>query len=284
MILPDFNPSTELLNIGEFARASRLSHKALRLYDELGLLPPFRVDKLTGYRYYATTQLEQARLISLLRQLDLSLTEIRNIQNTPEAQQAEAIRALWANTKAQFIQRDELARYVIQKLQGETNLTQHHEIKERFVLAQHFASLTRKVYVKDLPSVIQDGIRDLHALISGQGAEFAGAPVVIYHGEVNADSDGPIEICWPYRGPLAPSGEISLREEPAHHEAFVVLTKAQFEFPAILSAYDAAAHYAQAHGKSGPLPCREVYPYDWDQAGENQPAGEVAWPFIPQEA
>jgi PPM family protein phosphatase len=33
----------DLMGIGEFARLSRLSPKALRLYDELGLLPPARV-------------------------------------------------------------------------------------------------------------------------------------------------------------------------------------------------------------------------------------------------
>ena len=38
------------LTIGEFARASRLSPKALRLYDELGLLRPVRVDEYSGYR------------------------------------------------------------------------------------------------------------------------------------------------------------------------------------------------------------------------------------------
>ncbi|MGH3278413.1 MAG: MerR family DNA-binding transcriptional regulator [Trebonia sp.] len=38
--------AVKLLTIGEFARASRLSPKALRLYDELGLLRPHAVDKL----------------------------------------------------------------------------------------------------------------------------------------------------------------------------------------------------------------------------------------------
>jgi hypothetical protein len=32
------------ISIGDFARLTRLSQKALRLYDELGLLPPARVD------------------------------------------------------------------------------------------------------------------------------------------------------------------------------------------------------------------------------------------------
>jgi hypothetical protein len=39
------------MSIGEFARRSRLSPKALRLYNELGLLTPARVDDDSGYRY-----------------------------------------------------------------------------------------------------------------------------------------------------------------------------------------------------------------------------------------
>ncbi len=43
----------ELLTIGAFARAARLTPKALRLYDELGLLPPAAVDPHSGCRLYA---------------------------------------------------------------------------------------------------------------------------------------------------------------------------------------------------------------------------------------
>lgn len=45
-----------LLTIGAFARVSRLSAKALRRYDEMGLLRPVRVDPFTGYRYYDEAQ------------------------------------------------------------------------------------------------------------------------------------------------------------------------------------------------------------------------------------
>ena len=43
-------PSVGLVSIGEFSRLSRLSPKALRLYDELGLLVPDHVDGATGCR------------------------------------------------------------------------------------------------------------------------------------------------------------------------------------------------------------------------------------------
>src|SRR4051794_24786591 len=52
----------DMVSIGEFSRLSRLSAKALRLYDELGLLVPAHVDAETGYRWYAITQLDHARL------------------------------------------------------------------------------------------------------------------------------------------------------------------------------------------------------------------------------
>ena len=58
-----------LTGIGESARLSRLSPKALHLYDELGLLPPARVDLDSGYRWYACGQLDQARLVASLRQI-----------------------------------------------------------------------------------------------------------------------------------------------------------------------------------------------------------------------
>lgn len=269
----------ELLTIGAFASAARLSHKALRLYDDLGLLPPVRVDEQNGYRYYSPAQLPTAQLIGLLRQLAMSLTEIRTLLDMPE--QATRLREWLARMEREHGQRRDLARYIIGKLEGENDMT-NYDVQERLVPAQHLATITRRVYVKDLPATIQSSMNTLMNLIPAQGAAFAGPPIVIYHGEVNADSDGPIEVCMPYTGHLTPEGDVTLRMEPEHHEAYVVLTKTQFEFPAILGAYDATAMYAQAHGTSGPLHCREVYPYDWEGAGNDDPAGEVAWPFKPK--
>jgi DNA-binding transcriptional MerR regulator len=69
----------DLLSIGRFGRLSGLSIGALRHYHELGLLEPARIDPATGYRSYARRQLDDARLIARLRELDLGLPEIRAI-------------------------------------------------------------------------------------------------------------------------------------------------------------------------------------------------------------
>ncbi|MEU7058327.1 MerR family transcriptional regulator [Streptomyces sp. NPDC046197] len=57
----------DLITIGELAARTRLSRKALRLYGDRGLLPPVRVDPVTGFRYYGPDQVECARRIALLR-------------------------------------------------------------------------------------------------------------------------------------------------------------------------------------------------------------------------
>ena len=68
---------TDLLPIGRFARLSGLSIGALRHYDELDLLRPAEVDAVTGYRRYRRDQLDTARAIARLRDLEVPLDEIR---------------------------------------------------------------------------------------------------------------------------------------------------------------------------------------------------------------
>jgi DNA-binding transcriptional MerR regulator len=58
------------LTIGQAARMAAVTAKALRHYDRIGLLRPAAVDPVTGYRRYHTEQIDQARLIRRLRDLD----------------------------------------------------------------------------------------------------------------------------------------------------------------------------------------------------------------------
>jgi DNA-binding transcriptional MerR regulator len=63
--------------IGRFARACRLSVKALRHYDEEQLLRPAHVDERTGYRYYTREQVRDAVTIGMLRGLGIGIPIIR---------------------------------------------------------------------------------------------------------------------------------------------------------------------------------------------------------------
>ena len=115
----------DLLTIGAFSRASRLSPKALRLYDSLGLLAPAHVDEVSGYRFYRPDQLERARLVAWLRRLGMPLARIAVVcdlaRDTPD-QAAEQIAAYWAETEAELTARRALAAYLTSYLSGEETI------------------------------------------------------------------------------------------------------------------------------------------------------------------
>ncbi|MGY1436546.1 MerR family transcriptional regulator [Streptomyces reniochalinae] len=131
---------TELLTIGAFAKASRLSPKALRLYDRLGLVTPARVDPFSGYRLYAPAQLERARLVAWLRRLGMPLARIQRVceladsgrdagvpgssarPGAPAGCAAREVRAYWAAVEAETTVRRDLATFLIDHLSDKEGL------------------------------------------------------------------------------------------------------------------------------------------------------------------
>jgi len=83
-------PGTQrLMPIGIFARITGLSHRALRLYADRGLLPPAYVDPETGYRYYDVHSIRAAEMIRLLRRLDVPLGDMRQFIDAAAADRVE---------------------------------------------------------------------------------------------------------------------------------------------------------------------------------------------------
>ena len=216
----------EEVSIGEFARRSRLSVKALRLYDELGVLTPARVDRSTGYRYYDVAQLEAARLVAMLRQIDLPLVAIKELLACDPENAADHIAAYWHDAQTRHDARRNLADYVINKLRGKRSAMYEvatREIPERSVLCLKRNVDEQGAWALGKEFIAIFGERPLPKMEGREGAMFS-----IYWGEVSADSDGPVEWCKP-----VPDGdalalashypELSLRTEPAHREAYVAL-------------------------------------------------------------
>jgi DNA-binding transcriptional MerR regulator len=221
------------MSIGEFARRSRLSAKALRLYDELGLLPPARVDEDSGYRLYEPGQLEQARLIAALRQLQVPLAEIKAILPLEPVQAAERVRELWAATEAGHTARRALAAYLIDKLSGKRSVM--YEVSTREMPDRSLLCLKRNVAGRDQAWAFgKEFIALLRHYQLPRIEGRAGAFFCIYWGEVSEDSDGPMEWCRPVPPDEAEAlavrcPELTLRAEPAHQEAFVKIGDGQID-------------------------------------------------------
>ncbi len=190
-----------LMSIGEFASASRLSQKALRLYGENGLLPPAWVDPDSGYRYYRLDQLRAATLIALLRRSGMPLGEIRSFLRDPTVERLE-----------------------------------NHERRATDEFADRL--------VPELEPFINSTFTEL-------GESDDGPSFVLYHGPVNMEEDGPVEVCVPKR-----DGDKRL---PAGDVAFTEISGDQCDFPEILGAYESVYRWAKEHGRDTDGPAREIY-------------------------
>lgn len=266
----------DLLTIGAFAKRSRLSARALRLYDELGLLQPVKVDSQTGYRYYRLDQVERARLIGLMRRLEMPLENIAELLDLDGSVAAKSLASYWQEVEAGHRERRQLVRYLEKYLSQKGD--KMFEVEARSVPDMRVMSIQRKVLVDSLPEFIQQATHSLIDQIEAGGGSVTGALFVVYHGEVNKDSDGPVEVCVPFAGSVEPIGEAAVREEPAHDELFTRITKAQVEFPMILDAYEAVHKRIAEIGRTPAGSPREVYFVDWDAVGPTDPACDIAWP------
>ena len=267
-----------LLTIGVFARRSRLSPKALRLYDERGVLTPAHVDEDSGYRRYAESQLETARLVASLRRLEMPLAEVAAVVAAPESRRADLVERYWATVEQRFAHQRQLAAHLRNRLAGGQGGYDMYEIAERDVPEQLFLTEQRHVVVQDLPGWIGSSVGRLIESAEALGGP-AGPTTVIYHGEVNEDSDGPVEVCVPVARDGAVDSDVPSRVEPAHREAYTRITKAQVEFPQILSAYEAVDSWIRSGGKTLTGSPREVYFADWDASGPNDEVCDIAFPI-----
>jgi DNA-binding transcriptional MerR regulator len=270
-------PVDRLLTIGVFARRSRLSLKALRLYDRLGVLTPAHVDPESGYRRYRESQLASARLVAMLRRLDMPLARVAPVVSAPDPRRAELIAAYWDEVEQRVAVQRQLATHLRLRLLGKEGGYEMFEIQERDVPEQVVLTEQRHLVADELPTWIPAAIGRLIGAADSLGG-MTGPVLVIYHGEVNEESDGPVEVCVPI-DPTKATDDAPLRREPAHREAYTRVTKAQVGFPQILSAYDAVAHWIDGRKLNSAGAPREVYFADWDAAGPHDAVADVAFPI-----
>ena len=166
-----------LLTIGEFAEATRLSPKALRLYAEHGLLSPTRVDNDSGYRYYRTEQLHVARVIALLRAAGMPLREIRRFLVDPRPALLDEYEE---RAQREHAGRMEVLAYARQVIEEEPMF----EVELRDDAAQRYVSRTSNVKVDALSRFISETIGELVA------GGIDGPPFAIFHGPVNETDEG----------------------------------------------------------------------------------------------
>jgi DNA-binding transcriptional MerR regulator len=261
-----------LLPIGSFAQASGLSLKALRLYDQLGILPASYADPDSGYRYYHPDQVPTARRIRLMRSMDMPLALIGDVLRKKSAE-AQAVVLSFCREREQALVRVRAAASELRHILAEGN-TIAFEVQTREMPAVQIVSITRRVTTEALGQYISGSLLTLSGFVQTQGGTLCGAPFGIYHGPVDHTDDGPLEVCFPVCGAFQPEGDIAVKELPPAQAAVVRVTGEECEFPAIIGVYDAAHDWIMAHGFLPDGPPREI----WNGPDERG-IMEIAWPF-----
>ena len=279
------NVDEELMSIGAFAQRTQLSPKALRLYDELGLLAPARVDESSGYRFYDATQLEPARLVAALRRLDMPLAEIKAILGLEPTAAAARLAAYWASVEAEHAARQRLAGYLVDRINGKRSVM--YEVATREIPARSLLCLKRNVAgEKQAWALGKEFVALLleHALPRLDPP--AGAPFCIYWSEISEDSDGPLEWCRPVPEDRAQElagelTELTLRSEPAHREAFVHLGRGGEIEPAQWQLVSEALHrWGEANAaRPSDLGVRITYVAEGPPSPSNGPLCDFAVPL-----
>lgn len=188
-----------LLQIGDLARLGGVSVKALRFYDEQGLLRPEHVDPATGYRYYVLEQAETLAVITNLRAADFSIAEIA---------------VLLGGELSPETLRNALAKKNRDLQRAQTDIS--HKIKLADMLARAATDRTadapptlklaavedQRVYslrqtVPHLGAPVKAMFEAAETAVAECGARAQSAPFLIFHDPPTSKGDLFVEVCIP---------------------------------------------------------------------------------------
>ncbi|WDI30770.1 MerR family transcriptional regulator [Hyphococcus flavus] len=187
-----------LLQIGELARLGGVSVKALRFYDDQGLLRPEHVDPHTGYRYYTIEQATRLALITNLRLVDFSIADIAALLSSTAAPD-EAVKSA-IKKKQTELRRDSEA--IVNRIKIADILMQAEDNAES-TLSLKFAPLEpQSVYsvkkrVPHLGKPVTEIFEAAESHVGDRGVRAPAAPFLMFHDSPDKVEDILLEVCIP---------------------------------------------------------------------------------------
>ncbi len=198
----------KLVPIGPFSKMTRLSVKALRLYDQNGLLVPAQVDPSTGYRYYRLDQARRAEVIRILRSVDMPLEEIKVVLEAGDNEQIS--RQLLVHKErlaARLAGQQRMLTYLESIIQDKKKLTPY-DVHVTETENQCIATVKKHTALNRIREDVSSGFRSLVSGLNRAGACTSGPPMILYHNAIDAESEGDIEICVPVSAPFPGDSEV----------------------------------------------------------------------------
>lgn len=243
-----------MFTIGEFSKITGLTVKTLRFYHEEQLLVPSFVDPQTGYRYYDDDQIETARLIIFLRDMDFPLADIK-----PILVQAADEQAL---LQAVERQRDMLQNRIKHFKRIVRSLDQFlSEEKEARIMAETAFQIEEKnlepaiIVAIRMRGRYRDCGKGFGQLGRTAGRHMCGKPFMLHYDTEYKEDDADFEVCMPVTKQLS-ANCVASRQLPGGH-CVSLLHKGPYE--TLGRSYARIIDYIKDHGYAIVMPTREVY-------------------------
>ncbi len=265
-----------LVPIGRFSKMTRLSVKALRHYDELGLLVPAVVDPSSGYRYYTYGQANRAEAIRVLRSLDMPLEDVREALGADDPLVAAKVLDRHRARLEFELERHERMLAFLGRLIERKEGVMPYEVTVKEVPAQHVAVLRKHASMATIGKDVQSGFGTIGQAVGMAGVQIVGMPYLVMFDVIDEESDGDIEIGFPVATPFPGSGEVQGRELPA---MTVASTVHRGPYDEVGPAYHTLQGWIQEHGHEIVGPPRELYLNDPREAGEDETLTEIQFPI-----
>lgn len=265
--------SVMLMPIGRFARASRLSVKSLRNYDESGLLPAAFVDPQSGYRYYRIEQLARADAIRSLRMVDMPLSQIAETLDGEDPEQV-----LMSHLAALEHQRGEIDQ-MAQQLQRHIHLKEYvmsSEVAVKTSPALVAAAFRTRTTLTEIFTDIPAGFDKVMAFLTDANVDPIGTPFTLYHQAPDADTEGDIAMCVPVPESTVGGGDIEIVKIAAGTTASVIHRGSYHEMG---ESYAAVSKWIHERGHRILGPHREVYLNSPAEVAEGDLLTEIQFPI-----
>ena len=261
-----------LMPIGRFSKSCRLSIKALRHYDEQGLLKPAYVDPLTGYRYYARGQARDAVMIGMLRSLGISIATIGTLMQS----EGERLRNLLAHERDRIVREQAKMQQALRSIE---RIAREGELMPYDVAVRDEPAYTvlQKSCTTTSECMIEDGAALVYAVIGELQA--AGRPLLDPVMCINEDPDAEerivVHACVGIEPPYPEFSQSAVIEIPAGPVAWLTH---QGPYEELGLAYHALFAWAQEQGYEQAGAMREIYRNDPAEVSVDQLITEVMLP------
>ena len=264
-----------LLTIGEFSRMTHLSVKALRHYDDVGLLCPAQVDRSSGYRRYATGQVPVAQVIRRFRDLDMPLEEIRDVLNAPDVAVRDQAIVAHLQRMQETLEHTQATVASLQALLDGNRPTL--PVEYRSVPTVRAVAIRAIVDWDETEPWLIDAFAELERALSPRSSTRAGPDSALYSGEFFEAHVGEVTAYVPIDADIATTGRVEQVEIPAADLAVLMHCG---PFSDLDQAYGALGTFVAERVLAADGPIREHYLTAEDDTDD--PAAsrtEVCWPI-----